>query len=112
MRVSVISVALPALTGGGAAEAAIARTKPGTASIAQDITAWTPLHRYGSESAVTRESPIPLGLAIAGSLQLEKLRVLTAERHELPMRTLLDDAAVLKNEDPVGHPHGREPVRD
>lgn len=51
-------------------------------------------------------------LAISGRLHLEQLRILPATRDELLVRAFFDDGAVGEHDDPVGHPHRREPMRD
>src|SRR6266699_3544564 len=46
------------------------------------------------------------------SLHPEQSRVAAIELHQLGVRALLDQASVLEENDAVGPPHRREPVRD
>src|SRR5438445_4247429 len=60
--------------------------------------------------------PSPRRRASASSirrrLEIEQLRVAAADREQLLVRTLLDQAAVFKDQDAVGAADGREAVRD
>ena len=52
------------------------------------------------------------GLPVAGCLEFEQFGVAAAAQHQFLVGALLDQAAVLQHENPVGHPHGAEAVRD
>ncbi len=43
-------------------------------------------------------------LPVAGGLELEEVGVLAVVQHQLVVRALLDQLAVLEDEDPVCHP--------
>src|SRR6266851_247060 len=49
---------------------------------------------------------------VGRGLHPEEAGITAIELHELRVRALLDEAAVLEEHDPVGAAHGGEPVRD
>src|SRR5436189_228976 len=60
----------------------------------------------------SRMKPAASAPLLSVSLRIGKLAVKPAASHELVVRSLLDDAAVVQNDDEVGVADRREPVRD
>ena len=49
---------------------------------------------------------------ISSSLQRKHMRIFAAQRDELGVRALLDDASVLQDDDALSHAHRRKSMRD
>src|SRR5713101_7180221 len=78
-------------------------------------------NRDGMAGNSTRRLPLHLYIfwfrdhilaRVGRGLHPEEAGITAVELHQLRVRALLDEAAVLEEDDPVGAAHSREPVRD
>src|SRR5438034_7705705 len=83
---------------------------PPTTSPASTGTCACLLPRFGSLCAPGQCDPARL--PVPCRLQTKQLRVQPALRHQLLVRSLIDELTTLQHQDPVGHPHRGEAVRD